>query len=315
MQTAFKPSTERLFAGFVDPVDGTCCVPASATAGDIEALVRDHRLRFPLVLDERASLAAQVDASTHAPASSRFGPFCDNILGMNWRLPNGSVVRIGERVAKTTTGYDWLRFLLHSGHRFGSPADYVLRLRPYCGATRLAHLKLDPQQGQTALEALIFNGWMHWWDSVDVLVERERFAVRVAFHTVSEEVECYEQRLREVAAMADGVLAVEDCANAPVDGLPDVVLKTTPDRTLAIARDLAREGLRCVVLYYSGIVHGFAALKGGEPVARAVELGAALADKLEAEGGDWHSRHISSSAPRLAEAAWLQTLEETIMAL
>jgi len=51
-------------------------------------------------------------------------------MGMNWRLPDGRIVRVGERVVKTTTGYDWFRFLLHTSHRFGHATDYASRLQP-----------------------------------------------------------------------------------------------------------------------------------------------------------------------------------------
>lgn len=135
--------SERLFEPFVDAIDGTACVSASATLAEIEALCAPHRLRFPLILDAKATLRDHVEAATHAPASHRFGPFCDNILGMNWRLPSGKAVRIGERVAKTTTGYDWLRFLLHTGNRFGEPLDYVIRLRPDCGFTMVAEFSAE----------------------------------------------------------------------------------------------------------------------------------------------------------------------------
>lgn len=307
-------SRERLFAGFVDPVDGTCCVSASANARELEELGREHRLRFPLILDAEASLAAQVAASTHAPASSRFGPFCDNILGMNWRLPSGVVVRVGERVAKTTTGYDWLRFLLHSGSRFGVPADFVLRLRPRCGNTRLAWLTPESGKLDSTLKALVLSGWMHWWDSVDVLVEGEGMRVRVAFHALAQEQRIYEEQLRFIAETNGAGIAFEGVLACVGDGLPDLVLKTTPDRVVGLARVLASEGVRCVALYYSGVVHGFFPAEWREPAARALQLGGALAQELEAEGGDWHSRHGVAGPPRAAEAAWVRALEETIVA-
>ena len=75
-------SAERLFEPFLDPVDGVLCLPASATAADIQAQAGAHRLRFPLILDLLAPLRVQVEATTYAPASCRFGPYCDNILGM-----------------------------------------------------------------------------------------------------------------------------------------------------------------------------------------------------------------------------------------
>ena len=94
----------RCFAPFLDPIDGVLCLPATATAADIQSQARAYKLRFPLLIDLHATLREQVDATGYAPASSRFGPYCDNIVGMNWKLPGGRLVRVGERVVKTTTG-------------------------------------------------------------------------------------------------------------------------------------------------------------------------------------------------------------------
>ena len=125
------------FVPFLDAVDGTICCSADVTAEELRAQCQPHRLRYPFVLDSRASLKDQVAASGFGPASSRFGPLCDNIMGMNWRLPDRRIVRVGERVVKSTTGYDLLRFFLNSDRRFGEPVDFVLRLRPASETTSL----------------------------------------------------------------------------------------------------------------------------------------------------------------------------------
>ena len=101
---------ERLFEHFIDPVDGVLCLPAASDASVIERDASPHGLRFPLLLDRTSSLCEQVASSPFAPASSRYGPYCDNITGMNWGLPDGRRVRVGERVVKSATGYDLLRF-------------------------------------------------------------------------------------------------------------------------------------------------------------------------------------------------------------
>ena len=108
---------ERLFEPFMDAVDGILCVPATSTAGRVNDEAVSHGLRFPLFVDRQAPLSQQVAASPYAPASSRFGPYCDNITGMNWEMADGRRVRIGERVVTSTTGYDLFRFVLGSGER------------------------------------------------------------------------------------------------------------------------------------------------------------------------------------------------------
>ncbi|MBX7211377.1 MAG: hypothetical protein K1X78_23920 [Verrucomicrobiaceae bacterium] len=281
--------SERLFEPFVDAIDGTACVSASATLADIEALCAPHRLRFPLILDAKATLRDHVEAATHAPASHRFGPFCDNILGMNWRLPSGKVVRVGERVAKTTTGYDWLRFLLHTGTRFGEPLDYVIRLRPDCGFTMVAEFRGEALS--QVVHQLLHSGWMHWWDSVDYICRDGTKHVRVVVHTPREEAPIFEAELRRIASSTNTHVEVKHDAEAPRDGLPEATIKTTPDLVIKLAESFTGIGL-C----YCGVIHGNF---------DSTALTASLSYEL-------HSRHITARDPSPEESSWLTTLEQAL---
>ena len=302
---------ERLFVTFLDEVDGTFCLPACATAPDIDAQARIHRLRFPLLLDEAKTLREQIAASTHAPASCRFGPYCDNILGMNWRLPSGRIARIGERVVKTTTGYDWLRFLLHSGSRFGDPVDYVLRLRPDCGFTAVAVFDGGHEALKVCVSKLLHSGWMHWWDAVDFITEGAASSVRVTIHCVPEEAPIFAQQLEQIATAASAQLTLQNHAPSPLDGLPDLVLKTTPDRVISLATELAPEVVRSIGLCYNGVLHLH--LSPGEDRAeRTHAIAQKVAPELHSLGGDWHSHWLPSTPPNITESAWIQTLEDAI---
>lgn len=302
---------ERLFVPFLDEVDGTLCLPANATAADIHSQARTHRLRFPLILDAYLDLRSQITATTHAPASCRFGPYCDNILGMNWRLPSGRIARIGERVVKTTTGYDWLRFLLHSGSRYGEPLDYVLRLRPDCGFTAIARFDGDTKALHSCVSNLLHSGWMHWWDAVDFVTEGGASFVRVMIHCVPEEASIFEQQLEHLAASTCTQLTLQNNTSPPLDGLPDLVIKTTPDRVINLASELADFTLRCVALCYSGVVHVY--MNDSYDLTERIQ---ALVQPYTAElhtlGGDWHSRWLPATPPTITESAWLNTLEEAI---
>ncbi len=302
---------ERLFVPFLDEVDGTLCLPANATAADIHAQAQVHRLRFPLLLDEARPLRDQIAASTHAPASCRFGPYCDNILGMNWRLPSGRIARIGERVVKTTTGYDWLRFLLHSGSRFGGPVDYVLRLRPDCGFSAVARFDGDQKALTCCVSRLLHSGWMHWWDAVDFITEAGASFVRVMIHCVPEEASIFVQQLEHIAASTSTELRLQSNTSPPFDDLPDLVIKTTPDRAIGLSAELAHGARCCVALCYSGVVHVY--MNESEDLN---ELTQALVQPYAAElhtlGGDWHSRRLPATPPTITESAWLNTLEEAI---
>lgn len=304
---------ERLFTPFLDTVDGTLCLPASAKAADVHAQAGPHRLRFPLLLDPDATLREHVHATTHAPASSRFGPYCDNILGINWRLPGGRLIRIGERVVKTTTGYDWLRFLLHSGRRFGEPVDYVVRLRPDCGFQMEARFEGSHSALRSCVQKLLHSGWMHWWDAVDFITENSAARVRVTIHCPPGEAAIFEAQLARIADETGTRVSQQHNPPPAFDGLPDVAVKTTPDRAGGLALELSREGARCVALCYSGVVHLY--LRECEDKAeQALSLMQPHTATLHALGGDWHSRWLPATPPTLTESQWLETLEQTIHA-
>lgn len=293
---------ERFFEAFIDPVDAVLCLPASGDAAAIEREAAPHGLRFPLLADRTSSLSRQVASSPFAPASSRYGGYCDNITGMNWELPDGRRVRVGERVVKSTTGYDLLRFLLASGDRYGRPLDYVLRLRPACDVSLVFRLPGDVASLRSALAMLLRSSWIHWFESVDFLAG-ETHQIRVAAHCPSEEAGAYTEYLSGLATQFG--LSLESSSGSVHDGCPDLVVKTSPEYVIDIALELARQpSVKCVGLCYCGVVHVF--LPPGE-MDLISELVRPIESALHRIGGDWRSRHL----PRVFspfEAPWIETL-------
>jgi hypothetical protein len=300
----------RLFTPFLDTIDGVTCVAADVTASQLSELIGPHRLRFPLLTDASLPLSVQVKASEYAPASSRFGELCDNIIGMNWRLSDGRVVRIGERVVKSTTGYDLLRFLMHSDGRFGEPVDFVLRLRPHSGIDGLIELSGVSDIVAKAMPELLQSCWMNWFDSVDVVANAnsDMLTVRIAINTPADEWHVFETMLAAFATTQKLAFKTIPHAPAPIDGCPDFALKTTPDRALALASELAATyGIKCLALCYNGVVHGY--LSDVTNAATVVQkIVQSHARPLHDSGGDWHSRHLSRPAAHGVEAQWLSVL-------
>jgi len=296
--------SERLFEPFLDPVDAVLCVPADSHATAIEQEALPHGLRFPLFLDRTTPLCEQVASSPFAPASSRYGPFCDNITGMNWEMPDGRRVRVGERVVKSTTGYDLLRFLLGSGGRYGRATDYVLRLRPACDTSLIFRLGGEIEALRFAISTLLRSSWMHWFDSVDFVVEKAPF-LRIAVHCPAEESPVYWNFLSGVIAAF--ALSMEASPGSVSDGCPDLVIKTSPEFVIDTALDLAQHtGAKCVAFCYCGVVHVFLPGKEKEAIG---EIVSPLQSDLYAIGGHWQSRHVERF-PAPPEAAWISTLRK-----
>ena len=304
----------RCFVPFLDPIDGVVCLSAESTAVDIHAQAAVHKLRFPLLIDTAASLRDQVNSTGYAPASSRFGPYCDNIVGMNWKLPNGNIVRLGERVVKTTTGYDLFRFLLSTGQRFGEPIDYVLRLRPDCGVTSFFVLSGPIDAVARAVPELLQNCWMHWFDAIDFIVEpgNETGRLRLVVNCPPEECSLVETFVSGFADSQLLSLIVEKDVPIPTDGSPDFVLKTVPENAVELARDIATSGeFRCVTICYHGVIHGYFNHVAGK-ADRIRELVTKKAGELHAVGGDWHSRHLPAVIPSELEAGWITIFEREL---
>lgn len=300
------PSTpERLFKPFFDAIDATVLIPSNQPIQHVISLTGNAHLRFPLQLEATASLLDHLRATDHAPSSSRFGAFCDNVLGMNWQLPDGRCVRIGEQVVKSTTGYDWFRFLLHTDGRFGHPTDYVLRLRPDCGYWISASFEGSATTLSSLIPLLLRSGWMHWWDSVDLLTDTGRQTCRVAINCPPDETHLFESELSRVATLSGTHLHLVAQTGPPLDGLPDLSIKTTPDRAERLAQSLISQGIRTVSLLYSGVVHAYTASPDCIP-----SLIQPLEKELFEQGGHWISRHLPPVPCAPLEEPWLESLRQ-----
>ena len=300
---------ERLFEPFLDEVDGVLCVSSGATAADVARLGEPHGLRFPLWLDPGQSLRANIAAGDYAPASSRFGPFGDNITGMNWQLPDGRLVRVGERVVKSTTGYDLLRFLLGSGDRFGQAKDYVLRLRPLCDRDGAFFLAGPEHALEQAVAEMVHGPFLHWLDSVDWLAGPDHAPqLRVGVHCPAAEWPVFAGYLASLAAQHALNLGEKPGSEVIAGGLPDLAFKTTPDHVIPLCRELASRGeIRCTGLCYPGVVHVYLP-NTSNPAAAVMEIVRRTAPLLEQAGGDWISRHATRPVGSEEEGRWVQDL-------
>jgi FAD/FMN-containing dehydrogenase len=300
---------ERFFEPFIDEVDGVACVPAFYADADITRIASPLGWRFPLILDAEAPLSAQVAASFSAPSSSRFGPYCDNIVGMNWELPDRRRVRVGERVVKSTTGYDIFRFLLATDGRFGRATEYVLRLRPACDGGGIVFFDGPQDSLESAAAELMHSCYIHWLESMDWLTTGPKSGrLRFGIHCPQDEWPLFLMHLDGIAK-GRGLLTTVTTGNGQVfDGLPDLVLKTTPDRVISLARETAEyPGVRSIALCAPAVVHVY--LPSGAEAATIVKgMVGALADSLYSLGGGWQSRRLECPLFGADEAEWIKSL-------
>jgi len=305
--SAAVTSESRLFARFLDPVDMVMCCQAQTSLAQVNEDAARHGLRFPLVCDPAASLREHVAAVEYAPGSARFGPYVDNVLGMNWELKSGTVVRVGERVIKSTTGYDLLRFLLHSDGRFGRPHDYVLRLRPSGGETARAVLRGDNEVIERVRSAILQSPWVHWLDVADLLFTRD--------HGVSLEISA-DCAIGETGVFHDFFTQLGRDYGAELDpptretrrqSMPVLSIKTTVTSATRFAQDIVRNhGGSARVLCVNGVVHYHPSRELDSLPDLAMHE---FAERCTAEGGHLFGVWAKEMRSAPQEAAWTEVLE------
>jgi glycolate oxidase subunit GlcD len=297
---------ERLFEPFFDSIDGIALCDAAATWQEIQTAGSAQGLRFPLLLDPQATLMDHLSSSSFAPASSRFGPFCDNILGMNWRLPSGELVRIGERVAKTTTGYDLMRFLLQSRGDFGTPEHFVVRYRSAHGENFQCEV-VDELTSLCQLGDVVSHScWIHWFDSVDILYHPadNRWSLRFLLNAPADEWHIAEAFLTEQCTRLQLSNHTKQVEHPPSDGLPDLMFKTTRDHAMQIVHELTTNAtLKVSASCHTGTVHFFS-----EDSTQLKRLADSYQASIMDRGGELHSRHWPLPSSLESERHWLNVL-------
>jgi hypothetical protein len=292
---------ERLFAEFIDPIDMVGCFPAHATLAEIHSAAAVHGLRFPLGCVETATLPEHIRAMEYASGSARFGPLCDNILGMNWVLPSGKRVRVGEQVVKSTTGYDLQRFLLHMKQNFGYPEQFVLRLRPQGTALLNGAFRGSRAALEELCAALRSSIWAHWLDGLDLILMEDALFVEVSVSCLAGEEATF--------ASAFAILAnehrctFEECASEVIGELPAYCMKCLHSEAIDIGfESLKVHGGVVRILALNGYIQFWPDTKPSADWLIQAE------HRLRSTGGHLYG-HLISSMPSEQEQAWLTELE------
>lgn len=309
MDSGITTDGSRLFTRFFDAVDMIGSFPAAATLAEVNTIAAGHGLRFPLAIDPDRTLREHLAVAEYAPASARFGAYVDNLPGMNWRLPTGRRVRIGERVVKSTTGYDLFRFLLHSDGRYGQATDYVLRLRPIGGEAFAVVFSGDAGALVAVRRRLMASSWSHWIDRIDqVSVAGGSPRIEAEVDCLAGEKSCFLTFFATVAGES-GTAMVETKVGAN-PGLPAFSIKSTPARVAGLAASCAgRLGGQARALLLNGVVLVY---PDNPPDAAFL---ADLDKVLEPLGGHLVGPSLPVRDPIAAEAIWAASLNHQWNAL
>jgi len=140
----------------IDKVGGTAVVEAGAILQNVQEVVAQEGLRFPLDLGARGSCTIGGNVATNAGGMNvlRFGMMRNLVLGLEAVLADGTVISSMNRMMKNNAGYDVKQLFIGTEGTLGIVTRVVLRLFP------------QPASQQNALVA------MESFDSVATFLSR-----------------------------------------------------------------------------------------------------------------------------------------------
>jgi FAD/FMN-containing dehydrogenase len=180
-------SLERMVG--VEEIDADACTMTVRAGTPLEAVQRaaeDAGLYFALDLGARGSCAIGGNLSTNAGGNRviRYGMARELVLGLEWVLPDGTVVTSLNKMLKNNAGYDLKHLFIGSEGTLGIVTRIVLRLHSQPGCTMAALCALPDYEAVKRLLAAARRGlgpllsafevmWPDYWQVVT-----ERVGVR-----------------------------------------------------------------------------------------------------------------------------------------
>ena len=115
----------------IDVVMGTMTVLAGTPLAEVQAAAEEAGLYFPLDLGARGSCTIGGNLSTNAGGNRviRYGMARDQVLGLEYVLPDGTVVSSLNKMLKNNAAYDLKQLLIGSEGTLGIITRAVLRLQ------------------------------------------------------------------------------------------------------------------------------------------------------------------------------------------
>lgn len=143
-------SLERMVG--IEEIDADACtmtVRAGTPLEVVQKAASDAGLYFALDLGSRGSCAIGGNLSTNAGGNRviRYGMARELVLGLEWVLPDGTVITSLNKMLKNNAGYDLKHLFIGSEGTLGVITRIVLRLHPQPGCTMSALCALSDYEG------------------------------------------------------------------------------------------------------------------------------------------------------------------------
>jgi D-lactate dehydrogenase (cytochrome) len=123
--------------------DLDCVVEAGLSWNNLNAELKHLGLFFPVDPGPGASIGGMVGTSCSGTNAVRHGTMKHNVLNLTVVMPDGSVVKTGNRARKSSAGYDLTRLFIGSEGTLGIVTEVTLRLQPLPESIAVATCTFD----------------------------------------------------------------------------------------------------------------------------------------------------------------------------
>jgi glycolate oxidase len=145
----------------IDPIDLVAVVQPGVITGALMEAVEAQGLFYPPDPNSWPSctLGGNVAENAGGPRALKYGVTRDYVLGMEWVLSDGEVVRVGRRTLKGVAGYDLVGLFVGSEGTLGIATELTLRLLPLPAYVQTALITFGSlEQAAAAVNAVLGAG-------------------------------------------------------------------------------------------------------------------------------------------------------------